>query len=383
MRTTRCSRTPRDSTDSTSSAQRARARLGRLAASSSRRTTPRPWRARPASDVPESAATSGPIRSSASSSAFASSGESRAGRRKSSPYSSFSTATIVLVLDELGVDRVAAAAEADEVQQLQVLLERLGHEAVARRQRHRGDARARLVAAARPAGRPSAPAAPRSARARPGSRRRVRAARSTARRARSARRAAGPAPSCARATRSSAGRDLVDAARAGPSGTAWPSRSSSQRASRRASANGRLEDERAVVLVGGRCRGGSPRARRARRRTASTRIVAISSRLAELPRRRGRATGWRRTRPGCGSRARGGSRSGRRPGCARAGRCGSRRGRGRVRRGTTGRRAGTGCRDPSCASTARRTRSPSTGRRSCAASRRPTRSSAGAARPRP
>ena len=40
------------------------------------------------------------------------------------------------------------------------------------------------------------------------------------------------------------------------------------------------------------------------------------------------------------------------------------------RRGTTDPRAGTGCRGPSCASTARRTRSPSTGRRSCAAWRR-------------
>ena len=49
-----------------------------------------------ASEVCASAATSGPIRSSASSSAFASSGESRAGRRNSSPYSSFSTAMRVV-----------------------------------------------------------------------------------------------------------------------------------------------------------------------------------------------------------------------------------------------------------------------------------------------
>jgi hypothetical protein len=96
--------------------------------------------------VPESAATSGPIRSSASSSAFASSGERRAGWRKSSPYSSFDGHHRA-VLDELGVDGVAAAAEADEVEQLEVLLEGLGHEPVACRERYGGDPRARLVAA--------------------------------------------------------------------------------------------------------------------------------------------------------------------------------------------------------------------------------------------
>ncbi len=142
-----------------------------------------------------------------------------------------------LLLDELGVDGVAASAEAHEVQQLQMLLERLGHEPVARGEGDRGDARARLVAAgceqighqrlqdgeALRGDRALATASGRLAgaldeRRRSGVRRRP------------GPRAPGPRdrdPAVTSSTRSG-----------GPSGTAWPSRSSSQRASSRASAKG-------------------------------------------------------------------------------------------------------------------------------------------------
>ena len=202
------------------------------------------------SDVPESAATSGPIRSSASRSAFASSGESRAGWRKSSPYSSFSIATIVPSLDQLRVDRVAAAAEADEVEQLEVLLERLGHEPVARGQRHGGNARARLVAAGveqvghqrlqhgEALGGDGALAAASGRLGRALDERR------------SARRAAAAAPSCAAGDAIEAGRHLVDElGRPERHGLAveveQPAREQAGVGERR------LEDERAVVLVGG------------------------------------------------------------------------------------------------------------------------------------
>ncbi len=70
-----------------------------------------------------SAAISGPTNSSASRIARASSGVSRGAERNVSPKSSLSTCDVVAV--QLGVDGVAAAAEVDEVEEREVLLELL------------------------------------------------------------------------------------------------------------------------------------------------------------------------------------------------------------------------------------------------------------------
>ena len=99
-----------------------------------------------------------------------------------------------VVLDQLRVDRVAAAAEAHEVEELEVLLERLRHEAVAGGRAGRPECAHAARRHTRRGGRPSAPAARRSAPGRRGSHRLVREARSAARRAPSARRAAAPLP---------------------------------------------------------------------------------------------------------------------------------------------------------------------------------------------
>ena len=72
------------------------------------------------------AAIIGPTNSSASRIARASSGVSRGGPRNVSPKSSLSTLHLVAV--QLRVDRVAAAAEVHEVQQREMLLERLGRD---------------------------------------------------------------------------------------------------------------------------------------------------------------------------------------------------------------------------------------------------------------
>ena len=99
-----------------------------------------------ASGVCASAAIIGPTNSSARRIARASSGVSRGARRNVSPKSSLSTRTSSP--SELGVDRVAAAAEVDEVEQRQVLLElRRPGCGSARRARRAGISASRLLAA--------------------------------------------------------------------------------------------------------------------------------------------------------------------------------------------------------------------------------------------
>ena len=114
-----------------SASRRASPRRARLEARPSaegrtRRRSPRACARTRSSGVCASAAIIGPTNSSASRIARASSGVSLGGERNVSPKSSFSTWTCRRL--ELGVHGVAAAAEVDEVQELEVLLERLGRD---------------------------------------------------------------------------------------------------------------------------------------------------------------------------------------------------------------------------------------------------------------